>query len=300
VAAPGWLDQLDLRADGPPWLAMGLRKGDDDGWLVADGERDVELAEKERLLAERWDDVVHLGEGTEEAGVEVRDLVDAWIETHPAELGGVGARNRAPTPPSSGGEHPLVAAARMVQEDLCLMVPRAGPDGVVRHHLDAAVLCFPSHWRLRDKAGGSATAIHGPVPTYADDLADRVDRYLARLRPDVIGVRRNWSIHDSPALHAPERPEPPATTDPPRLWLRSERQTLRALPRSGVVLFTIRVQQCRFATLAERPDVAAALAARLRAHPPALVAMNGLEGRLAPVVSWLDRLRPAADVGQDR
>ena len=44
-AAPAWLDELDLRAEGPPWLAMGLRKGDEEGWLVADDRRGVELAE---------------------------------------------------------------------------------------------------------------------------------------------------------------------------------------------------------------------------------------------------------------
>ncbi len=276
MAAPAWLDELDLRAEGPPWLAMGLRRGDDDRWLVADQARHAERVERQQLLAERWDEVVHLGPGTEEAGAEVRELVAGWLHAHGFD------------PPEATGEHPLVEAARSVQEDLCVMVPRASSSGVVRHHLDAAVLCFPSHWRLRDKAGGSALAIHGPVPGYDVELADKVDRYLARLRPDVIGVRRNWSIHDSPALHAPVRPDPPPTTDPARLWLRSERQTLRALPRSGAVLFTIRVQQCPLPALRERPDVAAALAARLRAQPPELVAMNGLAGRVDVVTSWLD------------
>jgi hypothetical protein len=287
TAAPAWLDELDLRAEGPPWLAMGLRKGDDEGWLVADPSREVELAEKERLLAERWDDVVHLAPGTEPAGEEVLALVQRWLARRP-ELGGGRDAPASGSPPSS--EHPLVTAARLVQEDLCLMVPRPSDDGAERHHLDAAVLCFPSHWRLADKAGGSAAAIHGPVPTYADDLAAKVDRYLARLRPDVVGVRRNWSIHDTPALHAPVRPDPPAVTDPAALWLRSERQTLRALPGTGAVLFTIRVQQCPFPVLAERPDVAAALAARLRAQPDALVDMNGVAGRVTPVATWLDSL----------
>ena len=79
MGAPAWLDELDLRAEGPPWLAMGLRKGDDTGWLVADGNRAAERAERERLLAERWDDVVHLGEGTEDAGAEVLALVESWL-----------------------------------------------------------------------------------------------------------------------------------------------------------------------------------------------------------------------------
>ncbi len=280
---PAWLDELDLRADGPPWLVMGLRRGDDDAWLRPDGLRAAERAEKAALLVDSRAEVVHLGPGTDAAGAEVLDLVTAWLADR-------GEHVEPPAP----DDHGLVAAARLVQEDLCLMVPRTGDDGRVRHHLDAAVLCFPSHWRLADKAGGSAAAIHGPVPTYADDLADRVDRYLERLRPGVIGVRRNWSIHDSPALHAPV---PPA--DPPSLgvdevgdalWLRSERQTLQALPRSGAVLFTIRVQQCRFRALASRPDVADALARRLAAQPEDLVAMNGLAGRLDPVLAYLSTL----------
>lgn len=289
---PAWLDELDLRAEGPPWLVMGLRRGDDDAWLAPDGRRSAERAEKAALLAERWADVVHLAPGTEAAGAEVLDLVTTWLADRDLPTDPPPA-----SPPPPADEHGLVAAARLVQEDLCLMVPRAGTDGEVRHHLDAAVLCFPSHWRLADKAGGSAAAIHGPVPTYADDLAARVDRYLARLRPGVIGVRRNWSIHDSPALHAPVPPAvAPVLTAAEvgdALWLRSERQTLRALPASGAVLFTIRVQQCRFRALAGRPDVAGALARRLGAQPEALVAMNGVAGRLAAVVGGLGRLAAA-------
>lgn len=274
-AAPAWLDELDLRADGPPWLGMGLRKVDEDVWLAPDDHRAVELAERERLLAERWDDVVHLGPGTDAAGEEACGLVAAWNRGHGLD---------EPIGPG------LVAAARVVQEDLVVMVARPDVDGAVRHHLDAAVLCFPSHWRLREKAGGSAVAIHGPVPGYDVDLSDKVDRYLARLRPGVVGARRNWSIHDTPALHAPSRPRPPTVTDPSALWLRSERQTLRALPESGAVLFTIRVQQCPFPALAERPDIAAALADRLAAQPAELVDMNGLAGREVGVTAWLRAL----------
>lgn len=312
--APLWLDELDLRDDGPPWLAIGLRRVDEDGWLVADEHRDDELALRRDLIAQRADEVVHLGAGTEAAGAEVLAQVRSWLAAHdlrspvtpgPHPVGGDpsgaqptngGARSRHGVlgAPRSGSteEHPLVTAARLVQEDLCLMVPRPDVDGVAHHHLDAAVLCFPSHWRLADKAGRPAAALHGPVPLYDSELADRVDRYLARLRPGVIGVRRNWSVHDSPALFAPDPPVDPGPVEPDEvpeaLWLRSERQTLRALPRSGSVLFTIRVQQAPFAVLADRPDVADALAARLRAQPAQLVAMNGLEPHLAPALEWLD------------
>ena len=170
----------------------------------------------------------------------------AWLVDH-----------RLPPAVEADGLNPLEAAGRLVQEDLCLMIERGG------YHLDAACLCFPSHWRLADKIGRPAVELHGPVPHYADELADRVDRYLERLRPDVIGLRRNWSVHESPELFAPDRPPSiPLTIDQVAtgLWLRSERQTLRKLA-SGAVLFTIRVQQAPFADLAERPAIARALAA---------------------------------------
>jgi len=79
---------------------------------------------------------------------------------------------------------------------------------------------------------------------------------------------------------------------PERLWLRSERQTLRALPESGSVLFTIRVQQTPFGALAQRPQVASALADRLRAQPAELTAMNGLTLHHQAVLTWLDGLAP--------
>lgn len=282
--APPWLDQLDLRADGPPWLSMGLRRVAPGAWLFADGQRDAELDQRRRLLAERPGEVLHLGPGSHDAGAEVLALVRAWLagEGHGAAPWEAGAAD---------GEHPLVRAGRLVQEDLCLMVPRPAGDGVVRHHLDGAVLCFPSHWRLADKAGRPVAEVHGPVPGY-DRLAGRVDRYLARLRPGVVGLRRNWSVHGSPELFAPDPPSAPRPLAVDEvadgLWLRSERQTLRALPASGAVVFAIRVQQCRFGALRDRPDVVAALAARLRAQPAELTAMNGLAPHLPTVLAWLD------------
>jgi hypothetical protein len=277
VEAPAWLVEIGLSADGPPWLSMGLSRCGPEGWLWPDDLRDAELAEKDRLLAERHDEVFAARPGTDAAGAETLDLVQGWLAEHRPEL---------PGPAVPDGVHPLEAAARLVQEDLCLMVERDGAS-----HLDAACLCFPSHWRLSDKLGRPAAEVHGPVPRYDTELSDRVDRYLTRLRPDVIGVRRNWTVHDSPALFAPERPAPGALTAEEvadRLWLRSERQTLRRLPRSDAVLFTIRVQQAPFGVLAERPAVAAALAARMRAQPTELTDMNGLAAYEEAVLAWLD------------
>jgi hypothetical protein len=153
-------------------------------------------------------------------------------------------------------------------------------------HLDAASLCFPSYWRLADKLGRPLADVHAPVAHYADELAAKVDGFLARLRPDRPVWRRNWIIHDDPSYFLPE-PTPPVDVDPPDgLWLRSERQTLRRLTSADAVLFTIRTQQVPLAVLAERPDIAHRMAATIDAWSPELRAYKGAHGATA-ALAWL-------------
>lgn len=279
VTAPGWLQELSLGTAGPPWLAMGTSRVDEASWLLPDDDREGEVAERHRLLRDCHDEVFAALPGTEAAGREALDLVLGWEAAHRPDLA---------VEPVADVAHPLEAAGRRTQEDLVLMVPRHGG-----HHLDAAVLCFPSHWRLADKLGRSSSAIHEPVPGYAVDLDAKVGRFLDRLRPGVVVARRNHSVHESPVLFAPQRPPARSLAGDEvgeGLWLRSERQTLRLLPASGAVLFTIRVQQAPFAALAGAPEVAGRLADRLDAQPAALSDMNGVAPHLPVVVPWLRRI----------
>ncbi len=271
---PAWLDELVL-GPGPPWLHMGLRTIAEDRWLAVDDRRGDELALKRRLIADRRDDVFAALDGTEAAGREALDLIVGALSTHHPQAAVAVDPDR----------HPLEAAGLLVQEDLCLMAERDGASRLV-----AASLSFPSHWRLADKIGGSAAAIHGPVPHYATELSAKVDRFLERLPEGRIVLRRNWGVHDHPTLFAPEHPPPAGGVTPAnagdRLWLRSERQTLRRLPRTGAVLFTIRVQIVALRALAARPDVAHALAASARAGAGA--GRVRIPHHLEAAAAWLD------------
>jgi dimethylamine monooxygenase subunit A len=271
AAPPAWLDELDLRA-GPPWLSMGTRglaggPGAGDPRFVADEERDADLARKEHLAATRHAEVFRALPEAWEASVEVAADVSAAIGAALAP-----------------GLHPLDAAGRAVQEDLCVLVERPGA-----HVLVAGSVCFPSYWRLEDKMGRSLAEVHAPVPHYAAELDLRVERLLGRLRPGRAVWRRNWSIHDDPEYHlrAPGVPRP--VTAPMGLWLRSERQTLSRLPESGAVLFTIRTQQVPLEVLADRPDIAAGMAAAISAWSPELAAYKGTHGA-AQAQDWLGSL----------
>jgi hypothetical protein len=263
--APAWLDELSLEA-GPPWLAMGTRGLGADQWLLPDEDRPRDLAWKATTLATHHEEAFAALRSpiVDAASAEVLELVTAATGAGP---------DRA--------LHPLDAAGRLVQEDLCLLVERDGAP-----HLDAASLCFPSYWRLRDKLGRPLAEVHDPVAHYAEELAAKVDRFITRLPADRPVGRRNWSIHDDPTYWLPAA-TPEHRVDPPDgLWLRSERQTLRRLSTPGTVLFTIRTQQVPVAVLAQRPDLARRMATAISAWSPALVAYKGHHGALA-AVPWL-------------
>lgn len=278
AGAPSWLDELQLIA-GPPWHAMGTRSLDDAPWLMADDQRDSQLAEKRRLL------------GT------IPDVISASLPTLTVQAAAAEAAEVVSA--SSGRQRleterpPLEAAALTVQEDLCVLV-RHGD----HWRLGAGVVCFPSMWRLTDKLGFSMTEVHGPVPAYADELAARVDRFLDRMQPDRPVWRRNWFIHHMRDLHQPAPPPPPPSPPavPDGFWLRSERQTLRRLPRTGAVLFTIGTQQVPLAVVGHRPDIAAGMAAAIGSWSDYLVDYRNASKWIAPVTAWLlavGRRRPA-------
>jgi hypothetical protein len=249
-----WLDELgDTIVMGTRALAGPL--------FLRDEDADRDLQQKARLLAERHGDVF--------AALDTEEVIAASHEI--LRLTGTD---------DTSGLHPLDAAGRRVQEDLCLLVLRDGAP-----HLDAASLCFPSYWRLADKLGKPLADVHRPVPHYGEQLAGKVDSFLTRLRGAV--WRRNWSIHDDPAYFAPEPGAPPAGLRVPEdLYLRTERQVLRRLETPNTVLFTIRTQQVPLAVLERRPEVAHAMARVIDGWSEDLVAYKGGHGASA-ARDWL-------------
>ena len=220
-----WLSEIGLVTSGAP-VSMGIRKLGGRPWLFSDENTKDELALKMKLSEDPDREVFLAQSGTREAGEQVLSLIKhAGIElVHDNSL------------------HPLERAGLSVQEDLCLVQRSAG--GWV---LEAASLSFPSLWKLRDKIGKNMAAVHGPVDDYQEFLEKKVEGFFDRLGQDPVW-RRNWFIHSDNTLHQPERSkedEPIITSDAigEKLFVRSERQTLRALEVSGWILFTIRVQQ---------------------------------------------------------
>jgi hypothetical protein len=265
---------------------MGLKPED---WIEIDDTLAATLLAKRRLLAERHDEVFAALPGTEAAGAAVLNLLAEHLpKRFPAqyprmnttiavaatgELVGIG------TP----GVHPLETASRLVPEDLCLM--RRTDAG---YALAAACVCFPSRWRLADKIGRNLAAIHAPVPGYAGALGAPVDRFFDKITVDRPVWRLNWTVHDSPELFQPVSTKRPRPTDfAGQVFLRVERQTLRRLPASGDVLFTIRTYITPLGEIAKDADAARRLAAAIETLPEALREYRSLTQFADALVAWL-------------
>ena len=147
------------------------------------------------------------------------------------------------------------------------MLMRKGETG---WRLAAAVLAFPSAWRLAEKFGRPMHEIHGPVPGFGAGTrpAELIERMFDKLRPELPMIRWNWSLFGDDRLFHPEsgHPDRPRFGDGTRadtIVFRVERQTLRKLPVSGDIVFTIRIYNDPVAALEAHPDAASIAVALL-------------------------------------
>lgn len=233
---------LQSRLPSEPWTSPaqrrlpGIQPLDMADWLHVDEAFAGQMALRDGLLATRRAEVLAQEPGAERAAAEVLHLVldhlgDGYRRDGDDVLRPDGVRvtlDRA---------DPLASAARLVQEDLCILEK---PPGGAEHLLTAAALCFPANWTLAEKIGRPLGAIHIPVESYTDDMARRVQRLFDAIRPARPLWRQNALLHPDATLFAPapERRARHVPDAPPR-FLRSERQVLIRLPESGAVLFSI-------------------------------------------------------------
>ena len=196
-------------------------------WLLRDAEFDLTVQLKKKLLATRRSEVVGLQPGGDDVAQEAAQLVSQWAGVELA----------------STGIDALVEASLLVADDLAVLQPVKSQDGSEQLLLNAAVVCCPSRWLLSEKMGHNMLAIHEPVAKYADHVGAAVDTYFQRLTVEKPVWRSNWIIQDHPALFQPQIPSGPLVKTPDELWIRMERQTLRGLPKTGGILFTIRGYQ---------------------------------------------------------
>jgi len=275
-------------------LAMGLTPLDEAEWLVPDASLPEILAEKRRLLATRSESVLCVLPEASAASVELLQLLAGHLPRHFPSIYRLGKDGQLTNTAShetwnidGPPLHPLDIAGRLVAEDLCLM---QASDASYR--LIGATLCFPNRWQLEEKIGQPLDFIHAPVPGFAPALERPVAHFFAALKPDRILARVNWGIADDPTRFQPIGRDADAAITPETvgsaLYLRIEYQTLRRLPESRAVLFTIRTEITPLDRVIATPADAIGLAGAIRDMSPAMLRYKRLTAVAPALLAWLE------------
>ena len=234
----------------------GVQPVERDEWLTLDDAFAAQMAERDRLLAERPAEVVAQLPGAEAALAELYDMVLARLAQTPGYSRDPGSVTRPDgVRVALDPARPLHTLARLVQEDLCLMEKRGD-----EHVLTAAALCFPASWSLDEKLGRPLIGIHRTVKPYDPEIAKRVQRMFDMMRPEQDLWRMNALVYVDPKLHQPGREDAPRTERRSGQFVRAERQVLKRLAATGAVLFAIHTYVVRLDSLTdeERAGLAAA------------------------------------------
>ena len=278
-----------------PWqrlgkkLQMGLRSCPEEDWLLtpdAFGDAEMhrrQLALKQALSQSHHAAIFDASPDSMDACQECVDLIQQHLSAH---------HGLALKPDAS--RHPLDAASLQIPEDVLLLAPEAGEEGEV-WVLKAASLAFPSHWVLADKMGKPMATIHDPVPGYGAVLARPVDRFFSAMLKGPISQRRNWALQIDDGLFTPSRSDhaPIASEEiGQRLYVRVERQTLRKLPISGWIVFTIQTAIAPMGMWHQDQTALDELAALIAGMTPAERAYRGVDDYLPQLLAWVESPTP--------
>ena len=262
--------------DGQWRLSMGLQPLKEQDWIEIDDHFIQELRLKQQLLNQQYGDVfASLPDSL--AGQE--EVLALLLDYLPKRFPEIYEATEETIKNLATGEvwlisdfanHPLELAGRLVQEDLLLLLP----DETKNYRLVAGLLCFPARWKLQEKLGHSLATIHDPVPGYQQQLKKPVNHFFERLKENHPVWRLNWGLVDTPELFLPPEKSTnqlniPVTVDNvgELLWLRVERQTLRRLPQTYGVLFTIKTYIYPLNILEDKPEISKGLVLTLQQMP---------------------------------
>lgn len=266
----------ELFPDGDHRLHLTLRRGEPREFFRPRDETGRVLAERAHWLAESPARYAALAPEGGPALAEFAALGAEWGISSADSVGSLGAQ---------------------LEPDFVLLVR----DEAGTFRLRGGALCFPTGWALEEKLGHTLDFIHGVVPGLNDALGAPIRQFLAKLKPGVAFHRDNWGLAATAELNLhPVRalppPEPPAALE--RLWLRVEHQALVALPRTGAIVFGLRIELHRLDAVARDPRAAAGLARALVTMPSELAAYKRILSVRDEVAALLGRA--AAGGASDR
>ncbi|KAK1818658.1 hypothetical protein LTR12_006970 [Friedmanniomyces endolithicus] len=300
---------------GPNHITMGLRTMHWDEWIELDNHYLRFHTDKARRIAERgakccktdasdprvWDGAVEL---LEELAAYLPERYPSMFTKTVVGVDNVVTNesfNVRDLTMNGVTEDPMQLSARLIQDDLAIMFERE--DG--QYYLSAGAILLAGFWRLEDKFGMPLSLIHtsGDVPGFKQKLEKGMMNFFRRVQPEKPVLRNNYFLQvDDDLAWSNSIGSEDSTVEGELGWFtaeknraiqhhhfRSERQSLRRLPRSGGVVFTIRTYFLPVTEIAEEDYVPGRLAEAVRSWGDDVAKYKGRERYGEVLLEYLDR-----------
>jgi hypothetical protein len=117
------------------------------------------------------------------------------------------------------------------------------------------------------------------------------DRYFLNMKPENIISRHNFFIQNNDVLFQQEPLASEIRSSPLKIEevrIRHERQTLRRLPKTGVILFTVRTYLLPVVDLKDDPESVSELLGAIRAMPKEMAEYKGRHLWGSTVEPWCE------------
>ncbi len=194
---------------------------------------------------------------------------------------------------------PLLQLSYLIEEDFMLLDQAQGSIRII-----AASNAYSSSGRLVAAVGHGMEWAHERVPQLTSELGPRIERVLGSIHANAPAERFNWQVtplatvffpHGDPhaanaaAMHevlAELRRDPARAGD--LLWMRVERQTLRRLPDSGAVAFSLHTYSDSLSCLEQDPDSIRAILALLEGYSEERWQYSEMDIVREPLMAWLE------------
>jgi dimethylamine monooxygenase subunit A len=194
---------------------------------------------------------------------------------------------------------PLMQVSYLIEEDFMLLEEVGGTVQIT-----AASNAYSSSGRLVAAVGHDMEWAHQPVPQLTRKLGGMINRVLGNIHAATPCERFNWQItpmatvffpHDDP--HAANAAAMRAVlaelcSDPARagelLWIRIERQTLRLLPDSNAVAFSLHTYSDPLASLQSDVESVRAIWALLNSYSEERWKYSEMDIVREPLMIWLE------------
>ncbi|KAG0681447.1 hypothetical protein C6P40_001154 [Pichia californica] len=257
------------------FFTMGIRSMDWTSWIELDNEWEFYHNEKIKRISERGHELIGTQDDVWDAAIEYlmelraflpKRYPNLFIETENGienlKTGEIFEFHNIPK--NEFKKDPMEMAALMVQDDLAILKENENGQYILR----GGAIMLAGFWRLRDKLNLPLAAIHttGEVPKYEEKLQKPMDKFFTRLTVDKPVVRNNYFIqtddnlawsssigNEDSQIVGWNTAEP--ATDINKIYYRSERQSVRRLPLTGCIAFTIRTYFLPITKMCQEPHI---------------------------------------------